>query len=229
MILKYISKTAPLCWAKNTMNSVFIFLICFFALFCSRAEAHRINVFAYTEGSDIVAQGYLGGKTRVVNSVIQIFDSSGNMIHEGMTNSEGIYRVSKTALGPISDQIRIVLQAGMGHQAEYLLALTEGNASSENLLRPQTDSKKSSTSEVLTENETHAVIENLEKGIDKKLQSLNEKLDHISRKLAENESRGPQLSEILGGIGWILGLFGIWAFCASRSNKKGSGTESNGN
>ena len=38
--------------------------------------------------------------------------------------------------------------------------------------------------------------------------------------IASQVEKGPGITEILGGIGWILGIFGTAALCLSRRKKQ---------
>lgn len=38
--------------------------------------------------------------------------------------------------------------------------------------------------------------------------------------IASQVEKGPSITEILGGIGWILGIFGTAALCLSRRKKQ---------
>jgi len=49
--------------------------------------------------------------------------------------------------------------------------------------------------------------------------ALDKKLSPILKRLAESETRGPGLSEIFGGIGYIFGLAGVAAYVQSRKKK----------
>jgi nickel transport protein len=51
----------------------------------------------------------------------------------------------------------------------------------------------------------------------KKIEPVIRMLGQQQKILLEQQDRGPTLSEIVGGIGWILGLVGVTAFFMGRS------------
>jgi nickel transport protein len=50
-------------------------------------------------------------------------------------------------------------------------------------------------------------------------QALTRQLAPIKETLAAAQVRKPSLPDIIGGIGYILGLFGLWAYFQSKRNK----------
>jgi nickel transport protein len=58
--------------------------------------------------------------------------------------------------------------------------------------------------------------------LDKKLEPIVRMLGNQEKLLLEEKFSGPKMTDIIGGIGWILGLGGIAAFALSfkrKSNK----------
>ena len=49
--------------------------------------------------------------------------------------------------------------------------------------------------------------------------ALDKKMKPILKMLAENQNQGPTLKDIIGGIGYILGLMGIAAYFHYRRKK----------
>jgi nickel transport protein len=50
--------------------------------------------------------------------------------------------------------------------------------------------------------------------------SLDKKLRPILRMMTESKDTKPSLSEIIGGIGYIFGLFGVALFFKNRNKKR---------
>lgn len=46
--------------------------------------------------------------------------------------------------------------------------------------------------------------------------ALDAKLSPIRQMLAEQSQRGVEMRDIIGGLGWIVGLAGIAAYCRRR-------------
>jgi nickel transport protein len=51
--------------------------------------------------------------------------------------------------------------------------------------------------------------------------ALDEKLAPVKRMLVEAQDKGPQLSEVVAGVGYIFGLFGLLAYWKSRKKVSG--------
>ena len=49
---------------------------------------------------------------------------------------------------------------------------------------------------------------------------VRRELEPVKRMLASLSQKGPGVTEIIGGIGYILGLFGIMAYMKSRKKKE---------
>jgi nickel transport protein len=93
-----------------------------FCLLGSPVQAHKVNVFAYVEGERLVVEGYFGGNVKAQDCVVQVLDATGKKIHEGKTDQNGTYSLELADLPIFSDGLRIVLEAGLGHKAEYTLS-----------------------------------------------------------------------------------------------------------
>lgn len=245
-------------------------------LWCGAAAGHKVNVMAYVEGDQIVVEGYFSAKAKAMNCQVDVLDSQGKKLHEGKTDAQGMYRFPLSALGKFSGDLKFMLHAGMGHQADYVLRASElGSAASaapkepdkqpaqdapaskpesretEPLKTPaeaQTVSSASGASEISREakeapkapapqsvhvQETSAALpppapviqpvdiaaltKALEGALDRKIEPVIRLLGQQQKILMEQKDRGPTLSEIVGGIGWILGLVGVTAFFLGRS------------
>ena len=80
--------------------------------------AHRVNLFAWVEGDTVFVECKYPDGTRVHEGVIRVFDSAGKELLTGKTNEKGEFSF-KT---PKQDDLKIVLEAGMGHRAEWPLS-----------------------------------------------------------------------------------------------------------
>ena len=173
----------------------------------SAALAHRVNIFAYVEGATVYTESYFSDGTKVKGGIVEVYDSQGNKLLEGRTNEKGEFNFKP----PREDDLRIVLQAGMGHRNTYNLPADEvsGSAGRE---KPQEQE-----AEKVTVEETLAVdLDQIKEIIDT---SLDEKLKPVMRELAKMQQRRISLTEVIGGIGYIFGIMGIIFYFMSK--KKG--------
>jgi nickel transport protein len=87
-------------------------------LFTGAALAHRVNVFAWVEGDKVFVECKYPDGTKVNEGVIRVLDSAGKELLNGKTNDKGEFSFKV----PKIDDLKIVLEAGMGHRAEWPLS-----------------------------------------------------------------------------------------------------------
>jgi nickel transport protein len=190
------------------------------------AWAHKVSVFARIEGNRIVVEGYFGSKGKAVDCPVEILNRDGIKIHEGMTNGNGVYSFDAGDLSPANGDLKVVLQAGMGHQAVYDLAADDLPSSSKkvgtsNVLagakEPKTATEiRAPQVEPNQLQDASALKKVVEEGLDSKIQPILRMLGEQQKLLMEQKMKGPSVTEIIGGIGWIIGMFGVWAYFTSR-------------
>lgn len=190
--------------------------------------AHKVNVYAYVETESLVVNGYFGAGVKAGGCKVEVHDSSGASLLVGKTDSDGIcvFRIRDLPLG--NNLFRITLEADMGHKATYEIDLSEELAAPGGLDKsrpPMPESSevgpKSTTdhgpSLHLSQDE---LIHRLEEIIDRKLEPLFRALSRQERAQTEKKAvSSPGMTEIIGGIGWIVGLAGIAAFALSRRRR----------
>lgn len=205
---------------NKTVLSLLAFSTCLI-IFANVVEAHRVNVFAWVEGDRVRVEGkFAGGKT-VKNGQVIVTDSAGTQLLEGRTDENGEFSFKI----PQSSDLKITLIAGMGHQAEWTIPRTELAAAATPQNAPGSNQSPQATiaespkteAESGLALETHAPVElsEIEAVVDK---ALDEKLAPLFKMVAESRQSGPSMQDIIGGIGYILGLVGIAAYL-SRNKK----------
>jgi nickel transport protein len=87
-------------------------------LFAGAALAHRVNIFAWVEGDKVFVECKYPDGTKVQEGVIRVLDSAGKELLNGKTNAKGEFSFQV----PKIDDLKIVLEAGMGHRGEWPLS-----------------------------------------------------------------------------------------------------------
>ncbi len=107
----------------NLAKSIFFLLLvsCFVLILTAAADAHRVNLFAWIEGDTVYVESKFGSGRRVNAGKITVFDSGGNELLSGMTNENGEFSFKV----PKKTDLKIVLNAGEGHRAEWSIPATE--------------------------------------------------------------------------------------------------------
>lgn len=197
------------------------------------ALAHRVNIFAWTEGSEIVAECGFNGGNKVKQGQIAVFDAAtGAKLAEGRTDDFGVYRFPITAEGK-AHGVRIVIKAGEGHQNDWTVEASELSGVQSAATLPATSDSTSGTATGAATGATASAQAPATKKIEKtatqhtagisaeELQgivnsALDAKLGPIRKELAEMRVARPSFSEIFGGIGWLVGLAGIALYFKGR-------------
>jgi nickel transport protein len=195
---------------------IFTFIILYFTQ--STASAHKVSIYAYAEDGRIFAEGYFVDGSRAKNSLIEVFDArSGKKLLEVKTDKKGKAAFNIPKITPL----KLVITASMGHKNDYTVSEDEIRQASgelmsdtieqkpEKTVQEETDRKQEIAEEAeISSKEVEKIVERV---VEKKLQPIKNILIQI-----EESSSKPRISEILGGIGYILGLMGIIMYFKSR-------------
>ena len=195
-------------------------MVALLLLVAPQAMAHRANIFAWEDGGNIRVECSFSGGKPTMNAPITVTDvASGEELAKFKTDGEGM------GAFPIPDKaranrldLRLELMAGEGHRGEWVITADEylgaapDTASTEAAPEPQ--AAQSAAAPASTTAATAAVDEAaLKRIVD---DALAKRLAPINRHLASLADPAPGIRDIVGGIGWILGLFGIAALVRSR-------------
>jgi nickel transport protein len=183
-------------------------------IFISPCYAHKVRVFAWAEGEMIHTESKFSGGKAVQNGTITVEeDQGGAVLLTGKTDASGLFQfqVPKTS-SPI---LSIVINSGDGHKGSWKHDLGEIAAhvipspGKEPATVEMVPAQGLSTSEnCISKSELSAVLDT----------ALEEKLAPIRRTLAEQSEKKVSIQDVLGGLGYLLGLAGIVAYIKSRKD-----------
>lgn len=204
----------PLSWGVNpgarmpvskklTALTGLVLLLCL--ALATPASAHKIKLFATTEGPVISGYAYFPGGGRAKETKIEFLDPAGQKLGEVTTDDQGQFRFeAKERLDH-----RLVLETGDGHRAEFLVRAEELPSS---LPGPGPQAVKA----VAETQEAAAPQAQAELGVqvsEARLAELvgQEVARHIAplREQLEAYEERVRWHDVLGGIGYILGLAGL--------------------
>jgi len=191
----------------DIMKSTLIGLV-LLILVSSNALAHKVNVFAYAENGMVYTESYFSDGKKVMDSTVEVFDAQNNkLLLTGKTDKNGEFSFKI----PQATGLRIVLTASMGHKNEYFLSEGEvrdamGIAKAPEKSPPER--VETEKMEELPETVTQVYGGRLEALME---QVVEKKTAPIMRKLLkiEEQMQKPSLQDIIGGLGYIVGLMGI--------------------
>lgn len=192
--------------AKTLLLSLFIILIA-----SGAALAHRLNVFAWVEGGQVVTRCNFGSKRPAINAEVKAYASgSGDLLAQGLTNKLGEFAFPLPA--DMGEGIKIEANGGQGHKGVWILDAPEPAAAaarSEAYAPPQPlaspSAPASQPAAAVTREELEAI--------------LSRHLAPLHKEIAELRQGGPGMTEIVGGIGWLIGLAGISFYFLARTKK----------
>jgi len=197
---------------KNVHGSVSATLIGIFlgalVSMSAPALAHKVTIFAWVEGDTVFTQSKFSGGRRATRAKVAVFDRAGTQLLEGKTDGKGEFSFKI----PTLTDLRIVLDAGAGHRAEWTITESEIRQAGyqEEAQEVATPRRKSGGLDLQ--------VEEIQKLID---ESLDRRLTPIVNMLAEQQAKGPSMTEVIGGIGYIVGLMGLALYLLSRRKKEG--------
>lgn len=201
-------------------------LVCLFVLVSivgtliapSTARAHKVNVFAYVEGDTVITESYFNDGRKCRDSTIEVFDNRRNKLVGGKTDTDGRFSFKPS----VRTDLVIRLTASMGHRAEYRIPSAD---------LPESLSVAPETSEKMAENrpahahseaaeDVSALLAGKENLGPSEVEQVVEKV--VARQLApirralEESRRRQRFSDVVGGIGYIVGLMGLVLYFRSK-------------
>jgi len=196
------------------------------ALHVTPAWAHKVTIFAYVEGDTVFTQSKFSGGKRAKNATVLVYDKEGNQLLEGATDENGEFSFKV----PKKTDLKIVLKASMGHRGEWTIpeeeitgvADTSGTGAAENEAATAMHEEPSvAVTKADAESPATAVAlglsrEEFEQLVDK---ALDRKLAPILTMLTDSLDRGPKMSDVIGGIGYIFGLVGVGLYFSTRRKR----------
>ncbi len=198
-------------------------------LYVPASQAHKVKMFATAEGNLITGYVYYttGGKPK--QAVILVEDPQGNRLGNVTTDDNGEF----TFTANLRQDYVFILELADGHRATFTvtadelpetLSPPEGKQPVQNENGPNNDQDMTSE-RPLPASETHVAAKDhlvlqlssgeledlMDKAVSKQMRLLREQLEHYEEKV--------RLHDILGGIGYIIGLMGLGYFLSARRRK----------
>jgi nickel transport protein len=188
----------------------------------SPAWAHRVIIFAYPEGDTIHTESKFIPDTPVRQGKIEVMDKkTDKVLLSGTTDDQGkfSFKIPEAAKAQKLDLL-IVAEAAMGHRGEWLLKADSylPGAEKQAATAPVGATPASAaTSASVGAKAANIDQQALEAALNK---SLERHLAPVKEMLTELTIHRTSLTDIIGGIGYIAGIFGLWAYVMSRKQPK---------
>ncbi len=177
------------------------------------ALAHRVNIFAWAEAGQIHTESKFQGGNMVSGGTVEVRDAASDaLLLSGNTDGGGKWSFPVPAeFREKKPDLVLVVKAGEGHQGQWRLAAAD-------YLDAEAAPSEAAAAPAAAPAETPAPAAapaDLQKLVD---QAVEARLAPLRRQVAELAEPSPGAAEILGGLGFLMGLGGM--VMASRRNRR---------
>lgn len=164
-------------------------------------HAHKLNLFTFVEGNQVSVEAYFPDGKKARNSDVQILDTQGGVLANGVTDEQGLFLYA----APTQAALRIVVNAGLGHQAEYNLSVDEWSGNTETATDTVPDTKLTTPP---SNNSADPATTELQRTVTRAIKPLTLEIAQLRQRTT--------LADIIGGIGFIVGILGVIAYWKAR-------------
>lgn len=179
-------------------------------LLSPNAHSHGVNIFAWVEGDTVHTQSSTQRGKPVINGEISVYDDQGAVVLSGVTDSSGKFSFTR----PTTATLKIELLAGPGHASHWTL---EASIPEEPVVPEHTHNmdKAIPPNKSISPKEIADIVD----------AALERRLAPLHEMVAATQARRNGVKEILGGLGYILGLVGVGAYVHYRQKAAALGKQ----
>ncbi len=172
---------------------------------CFAAEGHRLDLAIHVEGRAVVGRASFPGGRPVRGATVEVRLVGGEVLATTVTDSEGRFAV------PVDRQaaLEVVVYSNDGHAARTRLAAEA--------LPPQPTAGTSTVTPGGQEELAQRVAQLVSGEVSRQLLPLHDGLADLQRRVA--------FRDVLGGLGYLLGLAGLAAYLQARRRPAGEGAD----
>ncbi len=204
MSVKFISTC---CFNRRSLSRTVLALILIF-VFAPPVYAHKVHIFAYADGDLIKTESRFNGDRPAQNCAVNVQSlTDQDVVATGTTDGQGLFAFPLPR--PAVD-LDIIISCGDGHRGSWRLEAQD--FSSEVNQAPHVHSAPEQASPPANNNDNDVLRKLIAEEVEKKLAPLR-------RDIARLAERKTSLQDILGGIGYLLGLAGLAAYLKNRKGK----------
>ncbi len=167
--------------------TIFILMTCLLSM-AGPGFSHGVRITAHFTGSEVHTDSYFADGKPISGAEVTAYNMGGKEITKGMTREDGAYNFAN----PGYNAVKIVLSAPSGHRGETILERED---------RLTIDSGPGS----------EEFPDYLKDALAKELEPMREEIRSLRMQVEK-----PGIAEVLGGIGWIVGLAGVFLWGVSR-------------
>lgn len=200
------------------MKPVFLGVVVAVLLAAAPAQAHKVIASVFRSGSNVEGEVGFSNGDMAANQLVEVFDGSGIKIGETRTDADGFFTFTPTQ--PVTHVFRANL--GAGHVAEVTMDASDiaailGKAVLSDPVPEQSSPTEESEGTSSVPTVVVAALTAAEK--DAIAEAVRDEVRPLRREIAAYKEHN-DLQSILGGIGYIVGLFGLGFYLAARRKMK---------
>jgi len=206
-----------------------------FLLLSFSAFAHKVNLFLDKEDGSVIAYGYFADGTPAKNSPVEVYDAkSGKLLLKGKTDEDGFF---KFRVPEGVSEVKVVLYGGLGHRAVQTLGVSPETSAPKGEGEEKPSPTAGGNAALKLPAKEVLLIVKLTNGTERKVilklspdapsegpparrgNSTEDRREMEKiKKLVAKETAFPW-EKVFCGVGWILGIFGIWSLIYERRRK----------
>lgn len=207
------------------MSFYFLIAVTLVAFCSGPAYGHKVKLFAAVEGEWITGYAYYTSSARPKNVIISLLAPDGTIIEELTTDENGEF---KTRARYRTDTL-IKLDSADGHSASWLISADEFNPALPEYLEESTAKQEKSELAEVKHSAFHAAEKTgklqsaqsteIASIVRDELLPLTKQLSQLRAQLDQQQER-KRFQDILGGVGYLVGLAGIASYMAARRKER---------
>lgn len=168
------------------------------------AEAHRLKLFAQVTGGTIAGYGFYIGGGRPQGADLLVATPDGKEVGRLKTGEDGGFSFTP----PTPGRYKLTLAGGDGHFSSVDIS-TDGTPTAEPEIKAA-----STPAAPLPADLDARIAQAVDAAVARQIRPLMEAYDAADGRVRFND--------LIGGLGWIVGLAGLWAWFRSRRSDHGS-------
>lgn len=184
-------------------------------LIATTAQAHKIKIFAMAEGAVVNGYAYAPGGVRLPHDKVEVFDGNKQKLGEVETDANGAFSFSPSK----RSDLHFEMDTGDGHRTSFVVHASElpdslptdltGAVNPPSATPPPATARPATVT--ASQEELVALIDVT---VARNIRSLREQIESYEEKV--------RFHDIMGGIGYIMGLAGIAAYLLAGKKNDGS-------
>lgn len=194
---------------RRPWRPVVALLLCLLA--ATPALAHKLKVFATAIGDTVEGRVYFVGGGAGIDVPVTLTNSSGEVVATGRTAApDGSFALSL----PYRDDFTVFADAQDGHVGSFALgaARLADSLPKRAGLEPVAPDVTAAAPGAVPEDAASVSTAAIEAAVARQLAPLLDEVDALRSAIG--------FRDMVGGVGFILGGFGLWAFIAARRGRK---------